>query len=283
MSVDLLPRSGSDGSFGDLIEIDFAFLQWEPFTDEDITVQVGKFASAFGFEYRREESNARMGITPSLIARYVSGHPIGIKARGQWFDKSLVAHLALINGSSNLETFPFGEELDSNDAKSLSGRLSFDFSRWVTGADNLTLGLSGEIGAQVRQPDNGVYQRQAGVDLEFETGDLEILVEALLGKAPGNGETEAPELDFRGAYIQGAYRVNEWLTPYARGDWRRATHVDPARRFAYVVAESRFTVGLRFDLSPRILLKAEYVHIMELGPVPDIRNDVFAASLVLVF
>lgn len=279
VSVDFLPRSGSAGSLGDLIDVDFAYFQWEPF--DNVEIQIGKFASAFGYEYRLEESPARVGITPSLIGRYVSGHPIGIKARSQWFDDHLVANVAIINGSSNIETFPFGEELDSNDAKTASGRLSYDFTHLVPGVSNLSLGVSGEIGAQVRQADNGVYQRQWGVDFQFEVGDVEVIAEIIRGKAPGGGESGAPELDFRGGYVQVAVHATDWFTPYVRGEFRKATHV--GSNFAYVMNESRLTVGARFDITRSILLKIEYLHNMELGPVPKFQNDIGTVSLVLKF
>ena len=38
-----------------------------------------------GIEYRTQESTDRIGIAPSLICRYTCGHPIGLKARAQFF------------------------------------------------------------------------------------------------------------------------------------------------------------------------------------------------------
>ena len=281
VSMDFLPRTGTGGTLGDSFEVDFAYFQWEPFDAVDMEVQVGKFASAFGYEYRLEESPARIGITPSLIGRYVSGHPIGIKVRNQWLDKHLTTNVALINGSSNIETFPFGSEIDANDAKTASGRVSYDFSYLVPGVTALSLGLSGEIGAQVRQPDNGVYQKQYGMDFQFEIADFEFILEMIRGRAPGGGQTEAPSLDFRGGYVQAAYHVFEWMTPYVRGEYRKAVHL--GTDFVYVMDEGRVTGGVRFDIARNIILKLEYVHNFERGPLPTIDNDVFAASLVLKF
>ncbi len=280
-SLDFFPRSGSGGSTGDFFEADFAFLEWKPFEDYETRVEVGKFASVFGFEYRREESTARTGITPSLISRYVSGHPIGIKARSQWLGGSFITNLAVTNGSSNIETFPFGEELDSNDTKSVSGRVSFDFSRWLSCVDNLTLGVSGEWGSQVRQRDNGVYQYQTGADIELKMGDLEILLEGIIGEAEGGGETDAASLDFRGAYGQVGYTLFEKYTPYLRSDYRKAKHL--GSDFVYLIDETRLTFGLRIDVTNNIAWKAEYIYNIELGVVPRIENDLFTTSLVLKF
>ncbi|MEM7232746.1 MAG: outer membrane beta-barrel protein [Planctomycetota bacterium] len=280
-SVDFLPRSGNGGNLGDFIDADFAFLRWEPFEEYDVEVQIGKYASAFGLEYRREESNARTGITPSLIWRYVSGHPLGIKVRSSFFQKQLVANIALNNGSSNIEAFPFGSEIDVNDSKTISGRLSYDFARLIDDIDILMVGISGEWGAQVRQSDNEVYQRQAGIDLQIAAGDFELRAEALIGKAPGQGQAGAEALDFDGAYLQLSYRFLDTLTPYVRIGYREAEHI--AETFAYVVDVSRVTVGLNVEFADGITGKFEFLHNMEHGAVPDFDNDLLTASLVLSF
>ena len=36
-----------------------------------------------GIEYQTRKANQRFGITPSLIARYTTGTPIGIKVRSR--------------------------------------------------------------------------------------------------------------------------------------------------------------------------------------------------------
>lgn len=280
-SVDFLPRSGMNGELGDHVDVDFAFFQWEPFETYDLELQAGKFASAFGFEYRKEESPARMGITPSLIGRYVSGHPIGLKARQSWFGKKLAANVAIANGSSHIESFPFGEELDSNDIKTVGGRLSLDFGAWLPSTVTLTAGISGEWGAQARQHDNDVDQRQAGFDLELEIGDFEMLLEFVKGEATGGGEEDAQSLEFEGAYALAGYHVDGWVTPYLRWDFRDAEHL--GSNFVYVVDISRVTVGVRIDAHANVIFKMEYVRNLEHGDVPSFDNDVFCASLVLVF
>src|SRR5262249_33647020 len=51
-----------------------------PFSSQEFALSVGKFDSVFGIEYLENEANLRTGITPSLIARYTTGHSIGAKA-----------------------------------------------------------------------------------------------------------------------------------------------------------------------------------------------------------
>ena len=51
---------------------------------------------------------------------------------------------------------------------------------------------------------------------------------------------------------------------------------------AYLTKSWRGTGGLRFAFSDRIVLKAEYLHNGEYGGIPQIKNDVFTTSLLLI-
>lgn len=282
-SVDFLPRSGTEGRTGDRLDLDFAYLEWRPRGDRSLIVEAGKFRSAFGLEYRRQESPDRIGVSPSLIHRYVGGHPIGIKGRytrevetgGAW-----VANLAVQNGNSHIETFSFAEELDANDGKTVSGRISRSFEE-LEGADFIEIGLSGETGSQSRQPDAAVDEDQWGLDLVYEKGDHELRVEWVKGSANGGGEAAAASLEFRGLYAEYACHLGNQWTPYLRGELRKALH--QAQDFVYVMDISRWTVGVRYEVAPRWIMKAEYLKNLEEGPVPEFDNDLVLFSQVLVF
>ncbi|MDF1665914.1 MAG: hypothetical protein P1V97_29425 [Planctomycetota bacterium] len=284
-SVDFLPRFKGDGELGDMIDVDLGFLRYEPFDNYDLTLEFGKYISVFGLEYRRQESNDRIGVTPSLIARYVSGRPIGIKMRQRWFKKRLTLNLGLQNSSSHIETFSFGEEIDSNDGKHGSGRLSYDFAHLI-GVEVFEIGVSGEIGAQNLQRSNEVLQRQFDFDVRFAMKGFELRGEFIKGKIPGQGEEEAESLDFEGAYIQLSQRLEQAslpfvIVPYARWGYRRALHRGDI--FAYRSHSSRVTSGVRLEFTDEIVLKLEYLHNMEHGAVPSFANDLFVASLVASF
>ena len=143
-SVDFIPRSGHEFSLGDFLEVDIAQLEWMPTASGRTSIFVGKFDSVIGIEYRDRKSTQRFGITPSLIARYSTGTPLGIKVRSKFGDdERVVIAAAVTNGSSSIEQFHFYDEIDSNAGKTISGRVSVrPFPL------DLQIGLSGSWGPQ---------------------------------------------------------------------------------------------------------------------------------------
>jgi hypothetical protein len=59
------------------------------------------------------------------------------------------------------------------------------------------------------------------------------------------------------------------------------TAVTGANR-AYVTKSWRGTAGIRLAFSERIIFKAEYLRNGEYGGIPQIKNDVFTSSLLLI-
>jgi hypothetical protein len=294
-SVDLVPRSRdvSDPSglfVGDYIDLKLAYGEWRPRVDAfDLMLQAGKFDSVLGFEYRSIESPDRMGITPSLICRYTCGRPIGLKARAQFFDeKSLVANVAVTNGSHFHEGFPFANETDTNHFKTLAGRLSYIVAKKVE------IGVSGAFGAQDFQTQSDIYQWHAGVDVHAEIKDLELTAEFVRGRARGATSMDGPRCDeapclrYRGGYLLAGYRVNNTFVPYFRVDNRDALHLSGAS-FVYVSTATRFTLGLRAEIGTRVIVKAEGTLNREMDlfgaevKFPPIENDVVTTSLVIKY
>ena len=158
--VDFLPRnrnvSDPTGLYlGDYVDVKLAYVEYTVPTDRfDLRISVGKIDSTLGIEYRTQESPDRITVTPSLICRYTCGRPTGLKIRGRFFNDLLVAALAVTNGSNVTEQFPFSDEIDVNNFKTVSGRLS---TKLPIGA-GLELGVSGAFGAQDLQPSDGIYQ-----------------------------------------------------------------------------------------------------------------------------
>ena len=57
-----------------------AFGRITPLKNAELAISVGRFDSVFGIEYLDNEANFRVGVTPSLVARYTTGQSVGIKA-----------------------------------------------------------------------------------------------------------------------------------------------------------------------------------------------------------
>jgi hypothetical protein len=289
-AVDFVPRSRNVSdpmgtALGDFLDVKLAYLEYiVPLSRMDLSIYAGKIDSVLGIEYRGQDAPDRISVTPSLICRYTCGRPLGLKARAKFFDGALVAALAVTNGSHVVEMFPFYDEIDVNQSKTVAGRLSY---RLPLGS-GLEIGASGAYGAQDNQTNDGVHQWHYGADLHLGWRDLDLAAEAVRGRAVGQSDPGqppcdvAPCLDYRGAYGQIAYRALNWLMPYFRADWRRALHQSGAS-FLYFSDLMRFTGGLRLEIGTAVILKAEYTRVMEIGRVPDFPDDVVTSSLVLKF
>ena len=67
--------------FGDStrLVLEQAFGRVTPLRNSELAISVGKFDSVFGIEYLDNQANFRVGVTPSLIARYTTGQSVGVK------------------------------------------------------------------------------------------------------------------------------------------------------------------------------------------------------------
>jgi hypothetical protein len=296
VSVDFLPRSGSDFRLGDVFEVDLAQVEWMVGARRRTSVFAGKMESVIGIEYRERKARNRFGITPSLLARYTTGTPLGVKVRTKLGENDwLILAAAVTNGSSTIETFHFYDEIDSNAGKTASGRVS------IAPGAVFELGVSGQYGAQDRALDSLGALWFAGVDLQLHLGTLEIKGQWLTGR--GAGETgriyAEPHRPFgltlhNGAYLEGDLMITPWLGVLARGELRDAlvwlgdrnapVGTDPtgAERL-YLTKGWRAVAGLRFVPSEHVVLKAEVLHNGEYGGVPLVRDDVITSSLVLIY
>ena len=285
--IDFLPRardiSNPDGQqFGDFVDVKLGYVEYRPEIEwMGLSLFAGKFDSVVGREYRSQEAPDRITVTPSLICRYTCGRPLGLKARGVFFDGYTNTMLAVTNGSNFTEGFPFNNEIDQNNFKTVSGRAAVR----TDPETGIELGVSGAFGAQDAQTDDGVTQWHIGADLFAEWGDFQFSAEYVKGKAEGSTEALAPTcgttpcIDYEGAYGLVAYRVTNWFVPYGRVDWRSALHQNGAS-FVYISDLMRITPGMRFELGTNVVVKAEYSINQELERVPAFPNDVFTSSLV---
>jgi len=281
-SINFTPRTGSNFSLGDAFDVDIAQLEWLPTESQRTSIFVGKVDSVLGVEYRERKSDRRFGITPSLIARYTTGTALGVKIRSKFGRNDwLVVAAAITNGSFTTEQFHFYDEIDSNAGKTASARLAI---RLPFGVE---LGFSGSYGPQDRTT-NGSYALSnamwfAGPDLLGHWGRVDIKAELLKGSSDGDASEGVYGLRLhKGGYLE----LDAMLTPsfgfLARGEFRDA-FVWLGTERAYLTKSWRATGGLRWVVTPRAVIKAEYLHNGEYGDVPSIPNDVFTSSVVMGF
>jgi len=285
-SVNFVPRSGSNFSLGDFLDVDLAQIEWMPTQSQKTSIFVGKMDSVLGIEYRDRKAVQRFGITPSLIARYTTGTALGVKVRSKLGpDDVVVLAAAVTNGSNTTEQFHFYDEIDTNIGKTASGRLALRPPLPI----ETEVGFSGSYGAQDRAKDSSGAMWFFGIDLQMHTGRVDLKGQVLTGAAPG-----APIDDVYGLKLhKGGYLELDWmLTPVigviGRGEFRDAfvwlgdPNAPGGANRAYLTKSWRGTGGLRFAFSDRIVLKAEYLHNGEYGGIPQIKNDVFTTSLLLI-
>lgn len=285
-SVNFTPRSGSNFSLGDSFDVDLAQLEWLPTRSHRTSIFVGKFDSVLGIEYRDRKSNQRFGITPSLIARYTTGTALGIKVRSKFGpDDMLVVAGAITNGSFTTEQFHFYNEIDTNAGKTASGRLSLHLPLPM----DPEIGVSGSYGPQDRSPNNDGAMWFWGGDLQMHLQSFDLKAQYLRGGAPGDALNGVYGLNLHGGgYVELDWMITPLIGILGRGEYRDAfvwlgdaSTPEGANR-AYLTKSWRATGGIRLAFSDRVVLKAEYLRNGEYGGIPEIKNDVFTMSLLIL-
>ena len=287
--IDFLPRDrdiANAASVLSLFDLKLAFARYELDLGyaAHLTFEAGKIDSLLGIEYRTQESPQRLTVTPSVVCRYTCGRPMGVRALGRFFDRRFEVSLALTNGSHQIDAFPFSDQIDANRWKTVAGRvgLRLPFAR------AFELNVSGAIGPQDRQPDDGVLQWHAGAAGLLDIGDFTFVAEVVQGRANGKADTSgafvlqcgvAQCLEYRAAYGLVGWKATTFLNPYVRVDFRSARHRS-GDDFAYVSDTWRATLGVRADIGEHVILKMEYTFNQELGPL-SFPDDVLTSSLVV--
>jgi hypothetical protein len=285
----LLPRF-SNGSKTRVV-LEQAFGRITPFKSQELALTVGKFDSVFGIEYLENQANLRIGITPSLIARYTTGQSIGAKAFYRVQIPGLLSAISLNAAVTNSGNWV--ESLQTPDI-SLTGvpngtaRLGYELNLL---AFQVKLGASGLYGPRNDQRSSAARQRAWGVDGRVIFGWVSLSGEYInlredAGVAPGkfNGTGEYPlasGFSVDGFYNQAAVAIPtgatglQTATVYFRYDRRHAEF----EGFGPILT-SRVTIGTRLDLWSALALKAEYLFNRENAGAPTVPNDVFTSSIV---
>jgi hypothetical protein len=297
-SINFIPRTGTDFRLGDVFEVDRAQLEWLVGQERRTSIFIGKFDSVIGIEYPTRKANQRFGITPSLIARYTTGTPIGLKFRSRLGPNDMFTLAgALTNGSSVIEPFHFYDETDSNAGKTASGRIAVALPLPF----RLELGVSGMYGSQDRALDSRNPIWFQGADLQLLTSRFQIKAEVLRGHSDGEegavaaGTRRIYGLSLKkGGYVQATAMLNWMFGVLLRAELRdalvwlgdpmlEATAPTTTADRIYVTKSWRVTAGVRAVISDRIVAKVEYLHNGEYGGVPSIPNDVFTSSVVMSY
>jgi len=285
-SVNFVPRSGSNFALGDFLDVDLAQIEWMPTQSQKTSIFVGKMDSVLGIEYRDRKASQRFGITPSLIARYTTGTALGVKVRSKLGpDDVVVLAAAVTNGSNTTEQFHFYDEVDTNLGKTASGRLALRPPLPI----ETEVGFSGSYGAQDRARASNGAMWFFGIDLQVHASRVDLKGQLLTGAAPGDPIDDVYGLKLhKGGYLEMDWMITPLVGVIGRGEFRDAfvwlgdPNAPGGANRAYLTKSWRGTGGLRFAFSDRIVLKAEYLHNGEYGGIPQIKNDVFTTSLLLI-
>jgi hypothetical protein len=279
-SVNFTPRTGTEFALGDSFDVDVVQLEWMPTESGNHSIFVGKFDSVIGHEYKTRKAHERFGITPSLLARYTTGTAVGIKARSRLANDHLVLAAAVTNGSFGTEQFHFHTEVDTNAFKTVSGRAAL---RAASGVFELEIGPSAQWGVQDGARDGAGMMWLYGVDAEIKHTRFAVKAQWLRGKAPGDELSMAYRLDLKqGGYVETDLTLTPTLGMLARAEFRDA-EVQQGTERLYITKNWRATGGFRLVLSPKALIKAEYLHNGEYGNTPAIPDDVVTTSAVMAF
>jgi hypothetical protein len=151
----------------------------------------------------------------------------------------------------------------------------------------LELGVSGSWGSQDRARSSDGIMWFYGADLQLRAKTVEVKAQWLKGQAPGAPVDDVYGLNLHGGgYAEIDWMVTPLLGVMGRGEYRDALVWldvgEPAGNRLYITKSWRATGGLRFVLSDRVILKAEYLDNGEYGGIPQIKNNVFTTSLLLI-
>lgn len=290
--LQLMPRFTGQGD-GTRVDLQQAFGRVSPFKNHELALFVGRFDSVFGIEYLENEANLRPGVTPSLIARYTTGHGLGAKAfyRFQlptiWSAVSF--NVAATNNGTRVEALvPIDASLTGNFVG--SARVGYELNLQYV---QLKAGVSGLYGPRNDQRTTTARQMALAGDLRLTAFGFSLAGEFLRlidepgpgGKITGMSENErASGFDVWGGWGRLSYTL-PWkteaftgLTLYGRYDRRHAKF----QGFTELQTD-RFTAGVRLDLYDLLAIKAEYLMNRELSGAPNVDNDVFTSSAVFTW
>lgn len=286
--VQLVPRLEGTGELTRLF-LEQAFGRIAPIKSAELAISVGKFDSVFGIEYLENQANFRIGITPSLLARYTTGTSTGVKLFYRFQLIAISSAISINASATNSGTFV---EALQGPSRSLTGvpvgtaRLGYELN---LARLSVKLGASAERGPRNDQNDRGAMQFLYGFDLRVFVAGVTLMGEFVKvdedegnpNKLTGTGTyTFTSDFYAQGFWLQAAYELPLpiapfRITPYARYEQRHGEFVGFAS-----IAVDRLTAGVNVGLGENLIVKGEYLVNRELEGAPTVANNVVTSSVV---
>ncbi len=277
-----------------------AFGKINPLRSAELSVSLGKFDSVFGIEYLDNEANFRVGVTPSLVARYTTGQSTGLKVFYRYQIIPAASAVSLNVAATNSGTFVEALQGPSRSLTGrpiVAGRLGYELN---LPRASIKLGGSYENGPRNDQSlSAAIPETLYGFDLRVVlptfvlSGEYVHVVEEDAGvlvppvmnppKLAGTGAYPAiTEFYAHGFWVQAAEELPLSLelvrvTVYGRYEQRHAEFPDAA---GSALTVDRITGGVNLGLGESLQLKAEYLVNRELSGAPPVPNNVFTSSAV---
>lgn len=274
-----------------------AFGRITPVKSAELAISAGKFDSVFGIEYLDNEANFRVGVTPSLFARYTSGQSTGLKVFYRYqvipIDSAVSLNVSATNSGSFVEAL-------QGPSRSLTGwpigaaRLGYELN---LARVSLKLGASAEYGIRNDQSaSTEATERLLGLDARLVVPTLTVSGEfvdvqeedaggAVVAKLAGTGPyPDVAEFYAHGFWVQAAEELplpaeSQWfrLTLYGRYERRHAEFPGFA---GSTITVDRITGGVNLGFGDSLQVKAEALVNRELEGAPQVANNVFTSSAV---
>jgi hypothetical protein len=287
--VQFLPRFETTGETVRVF-VEQAFGRVTPLKNAELAISAGKFDSVFGIEYLDNQANFRIGIVPSLMARYTTGQSIGAKVFYRYQFPSASSAVSINAAATNSGTFV--ESLQGPD-RSLTGvpvgtaRLGYELNLPRV---SVKAGGSGSVGPRNDQLDRSALQKLLGADLRIYAAGVSLAGEYVHvdedeGSADGK-QTGLGTFPFAsGFHAQGFWTQVAYELPWPLAPLRLIPYLRYDRRHAFFdgfvpITVDRLTVGLHLDVGDNIQIKGEAVLNRELAGAPTVANNVYTSSLV---
>jgi len=267
-----------------------AFGRITPLKNAELAISIGKFDSVFGIEYLENQANFRIGVTPSLIARYTTGQAVGVKAfyRVQIIPASsaISVNVAATNNGTFVESLQ-GSSRSLGGVPVATGRLGYELNLERT---SVKLGASASYGPRNDQTD-GSAQKQTlyGFDARLVAPTLIVSAEYVHVEEQAANGMKVTGLDVfpfvtefyaHGFYVQAAEELPLGIAPFrltVYGRYGRRTA--EFEEFSKITVD-RITAGLNVGIGDSLVVKAEVLVNRELSGAPVVDNNVVTSSAV---
>jgi hypothetical protein len=292
------PTENRVGGESTRLLLEQAFGKIAPLPSAEFSLSIGKFDSVFGIEYLDNEANFRVGVTPSLLARYTTGQSLGAKVFYRYqlipIFSAISVNAAVTNSGTFVEALQ-GPSRSLTGVPVLSVRVGYELN---LARISVKIGGSAEYGPRNDQSyTSDAPQTLLGADARLVlptftlSGEYVHVAEEDAGavtmmpvaKLAGTGPyPEINEFYAHGFWIQAAEELPLSIdlfrfTVYARYEQRHAHFPDFAGSTLLV---DRTTFGVNVGIGESLQVKAEYLVNRELEGAPSVANNVFTSSAV---